>query len=105
MNAIINTTPHNVNIVKDKKVVNTFLKSDNPLRLSTTSNQVGDLDGIPVMSVTFGDVELPAFQPDTYYIVSALIKNAFPDRTDLIVPFDLVRDDNGIIIGCKSFSK
>jgi hypothetical protein len=40
--------------------------------------------------------------PNTYYIVSQIIKNALPHRDDLLVPADVVRDDRGNIIGCKS---
>jgi hypothetical protein len=47
------------------------------------------------------------FDPDTcelthYFIVSQLIKSAFPDRHDLLVPAEVVRDSDGNIIGCKS---
>ena len=105
MKTIINTTPHNVNICgANNKVINTFLKSDNPIRLNSTSNQIGDVNGIPVNSVAFGSANLPAFQEGIYYIVSALVKNAFPNRPDLLVPHDVVRDEDGNIIGCRSFS-
>jgi len=105
MKTIINTTPHNVNICDtNNKVVQTFLKSDNPIRLNSTSNQIGDVNGIPVNSVTFGSADLPAFQEGIYYIVSALVKNAFLNRPDLLVPHDVVRDEDGNIIGCRSFS-
>ena len=40
--------------------------------------------------------------PSTYYIVSQLIKSALPKRVDLLVPAEVVRDDNGNIIGCRS---
>lgn len=105
MKTIINTTPHNVNICDaNNKVINTFLKSDNPIRLNSTSNQIGDVNGIPVNSVTFGSADLLAFQEGIYYIVSALVKNALPNRPDLLVPHDVVRDEGGNIIGCRSFS-
>ena len=105
MKTIINTTPHNVNICDaNSKVINTFLKSDNPIRLNSVSNQIGDINGIPVNSVAFGSANLPAFQEGIYYIVSALVKNAFPNRPDLLVPHDVVRDEGGNIIGCRSFS-
>lgn len=41
--------------------------------------------------------------PKAYYIVSQLVKNALPHRRDLIVPAEVVRDDTGNIIGCRSF--
>ena len=40
-----------------------------------------------------------------FYIVSQLVKNALPDRTDLLVPAEVVRDGNGNIIGCKSLGR
>ena len=105
MKTIINTTPHNVNICDDNgKVVNTFPKSDNPIRLETSTNRLGDINGIPVSNVVFGGTILPIFCTDTYFIVSALVKNAYPDRQDFLVPHDLVRDADGNIIGCKGFS-
>lgn len=102
---IVNTTPHNVNICDDNgDVINTFPKSPFPIRLSMTSNNVGDLDGIPLMNVSYGDTDLPSVQNNVFYIVSALLKQSFPDRQDLLVPHDIVRDNDGNIIGCKSFS-
>ena len=52
MKTIINTTPHNVNICDtNNKVFQTFLKSDNPIRLNSVSNKIGDINGIPVNNV------------------------------------------------------
>jgi len=105
MKTIINTTPHNVNICDtNSKVINTFLKSDNPIRLNSVSNKIGDINGIPVNSVAFGSADLPAFQEGIYYIVSALVKNAFQNRSDLLVAHDVVRDSDGNVVGCKGFS-
>lgn len=105
MKTIVNTTPHNVNICdSNNKVTNTFLKSDSPVRLSSTSNKVGEINGIPINNVTFGITDFPPKKDNVFYIVSALVKNAFPNRSDLLVPHDVVRDEDGNIIGCKSFS-
>jgi len=105
MKTIINCTPHNVNICDaNNKVYNSFLKSDNPIRLSTVSNKIGNINGIPVNNVTFGTTDLPKRKSNVFYIVSALVKGAYPNRSDLIVPHDFVRDSDGNIIGCKSFS-
>jgi hypothetical protein len=32
-----------------------------------------------------------------------MVKNAIPEREDLITVGELVRDENGRIIGCKGF--
>lgn len=52
------------------------------------------------------DVFHPKGEPHTYtiYIVSRIVKQSVPDRDDVVVPDDLIRDDNGNIIGCRRFS-
>jgi hypothetical protein len=68
-----------------------------------------DVDGVPVpIGVTrfAGDVVgLPDPAPDTLYIVSALVMNALPNRTDLVVPALPVRNDSGQVIGCCGFDR
>ena len=39
---------------------------------------------------------------ETFYIVSQLVKSALPNRSDLLVPAEMVRDEKGAILGCKS---
>ena len=39
---------------------------------------------------------------ETFYIVSQLVKSALPNRSDLLVPAEMVRDEKGVILGCKS---
>jgi hypothetical protein len=46
-----------------------------------------------------------AFYYDTYYIVSQLVKNALPHRKDLLVPAEVVRDEKGNILGCRSLGR
>jgi hypothetical protein len=47
----------------------------------------------------------PAISIDepVFYIVSSLVAAACPERTDLLVPGNAVRDADGKIIGCKCF--
>ena len=60
-------------------------------------------DDIPLSKTEFGEPDnLPEPEGDTYYIVSGLIKSAFPEREDLLVPVDFVRDEKGVVLGCKS---
>ena len=98
---IINLTPHDVNIVTtDGENVTTF-PSEGVVRVSTKSSQIKTIAGIPVYSTTYGAVEgLPEVQVGIYYIVSMLVKQAEPDRKDLLSPSQLQRDDKGRIIGC-----
>jgi hypothetical protein len=100
---IINLTPHAITDVVTNK---TFPPSGTVARVATTQTQVGDLDGIPLFSTTYGDIQdLPPQQDDTYYLVSLLVKQALPYRKDLLSPSTLVRDDKGNPIGCKGFNK
>ena len=41
-------------------------------------------------------------RPKRYYIVSQMVKSALPNRKDLLVPADVVRDKQGNILGCKT---
>ena len=103
---IINLTAHNVNIVCDNGNVTTFKPSGTVARCSQKTIVIGNVDGIPLTHTTFGDVvDLPDKKIDTIYIVSRLVLTACKGiRDDLVVPNDLVRDEGGNIIGCKSFA-
>jgi len=62
-------------------------------------------DIIPLTETVFGEVEgLPEYKKGTYYIVSSLVAQACPDRSDLLIVNETVRDEQGRICGCKSFS-
>ena len=110
MNKIINLTPHSVNVVgDDNSVVITLEASGNVARCSQTINIVGNITvnnvAIPISSSSYGEVvDLPAPQDNTYNIVSRLVMSACPNRQDLLVPNDLVRDDAGRVIGCRSLA-
>lgn len=105
MKTIVNMTPHDVVMYgNDNRAFCTFPASGKLIRLSQRNETVGDIDGIPTIKVVFGEPEgLPEYDPDTIYIVSAFVKSALPDRTDLVVPSDPVRDPDGRIIGCRAF--
>ena len=106
MKKIINLTPHNVDIVCDNGNVITYNPSGIIARCSQNTIKIGDVNGIPLTQTSFGVVvDLPQPQKDTIFIVSRLVLNACKGvRDDLIVPNDIVRDDQGNIIGCKSFA-
>ena len=104
MSRIINKTPHKVNIVdKNGNVYRTFPKCDSLIRLEMHTNNIGEVNQVPLSRTVFGKpVDLPKFEQGTYYIVSQLVKNALPNRIDLLVPAELFRDSKGNIVGCKS---
>lgn len=67
---------------------------------------------IPLTGTTYGAVEgLPAplskddprnLHGGVGYIVSSLVASRVPNRPDVFIPNESVRDDKGRIIGCKS---
>ena len=110
MNKIINLTPHSINVIgDDNSVAITIEASRNVARCSQTIDIVDTINvnnvAIPVSSSSYGEVvDLPAPQDDTYYIVSRLVMSDCPNRQDLLVPNDLVRDEAGRVIGCRSLA-
>ena len=107
---IVNLTPHAVNIVdSNDSVAITIPASGNVARCSQTIDIIGNITlnsvDIPISSSSYGEVvDLPDPKPGYYYIVSRLVMSACPARQDLLVPNDLVRNDAGQVIGCRSLA-
>ena len=97
---IVNLKPHTI------KIINSEIReipSSGTVRISEVSVPVGEIDGILLVKKTYGRAEgLPEPQPDTIYIVSAMVRAAYPERTDLASPGDLVRNEQGNVIGCRN---
>lgn len=107
---LINLTPHVINFMNaDNQVILTLPAASNTARCSV-KREVADTiscDGhsIPINKNVFGEVyNLPATQDNTYYIVSSLTAQAVPSRKDVLVPDDVVRDENRNIIGCRALA-
>ena len=61
---------------------------------------------VDIMEKSFSEIEgLPEPKENTYYIVSALVAGAAKNRNDLLIPNDIIRDEEGRIIGCKNLAK
>lgn len=108
---IINLTPHDV-IVYDmdgKHIIRTYPASGTIARVKSSTEIVGEADGIPVARTTFGEIEgLPVPQPGTKYIVSLLVLQAAAGKRDDLIgpdtsPGSVVRDESGQIIGVRRF--
>ena len=103
-----NFTPHNVVIVNNlTKIV---IPSDGIARVTETKTVAPsiDVDGVIIETFisAFGEVEnLPPQEEGVMVIVSALVASAAKGRDDLLVPGELVRDDGGNIVGCKSLRR
>lgn len=103
---LINLTPHPVNMLdNENKLIKVLPKCEVPPRLKQETKNVGEINGFPLTETKFGTTEhLPKKQVGVFLIVSRLVLAANPKRTDLIVPNDLVRNEKGHIVGCKSFA-
>lgn len=104
---LINLTPHAINFVDgDGNAVLTVAPSGDLARVSSQTVTIGDCDGIPITTTWFGAVVgLPDRQDGTGFIVSSLVAQRVPDRDDVFIPSDSVRDDAGRIIGCRSLGR
>ena len=88
----------------DGKVIKTF-PSEGSIRLSSQTKKVGNLNGIPLSKTVFGEAQgLPEQKKGTYYIVSSLVCQAYPDRKDFLIVNETVRNEKGQIVGCRSLS-
>ena len=105
---ITNLTPHAITIIKDGAVVAVF-PSEGVARASQQTECVGEIEGIELVTMKFGEPEdLPDPVEGVYYVVSIITANAAKAagrRTDdLLITADPVRDDDGRIIGCERFA-
>ena len=87
-----------------------IIPSDGIARVTETKTVTPsiDVDGVIIETFksAFGEVEnLPPQEEGVMVIVSALVASAAKGRDDLLVPGELVRDDGGNIVGCKSLRR
>ena len=108
---IVNLTPHALNLMPDGPTgpVVTIPPSGQVARCFTTRVQVDTITvngiSVPVNQTRFWEVfDLPDPQPDTIFVVSALVAQAVPERQDVFITDDAVRDDQGRIIGCRALA-
>lgn len=104
-----NGTPHGIDIVDDAGNVILSIPSTRVIRCEAKAEQrdpisVGEVN-VPTVVTTFGESNLPPQEDGVYWVVSQIVKSAHPDRDDLLVPADLVRDEEGRIIGCRALGR
>ena len=123
---IINLTPHTVYVIqeRDGKMFRRSFFSKGEAHVSSMRDKAYDLmismghvdtgndyqlvgESLPitVSYMILGKVTgLPDEEDGTVYIVSRIVKNAIPHRSDCLVPDDILRDEKGVIIGCRGFA-
>lgn len=103
----INCTPHQITLLgADGVVLFTLPKGEVVPRLSQSTKEVEVVEGISITETSFGATQdLPDAQDGVLLIVSRLVLSANPNRKDLVVPNELVRDADGNTVGCKSLAR
>ena len=106
MTKIVNLTPHEINFLNEENnPVLTVKPSGQVARCQVNRETIKEINGIPVNKTCFGKVEnLPEPKKGTIYIVSALTAQAVPEREDVFITDDAVRDEQGRIIGCRAIA-
>lgn len=102
---LINMTPHDITIVDvNGNIIKVIPASGKLIRLAQFTVSAGfTVDDVPITITSYSEPNgLPDYELGKFYIVSQLIKSAIPYREDLLVPAEMVRDDKGNILGCKS---
>lgn len=83
-----------------------YLAAKEPARVTFVQKTVGAVDGILIYRrFTEEIVNLPEPKPNTFYIVSKMVAQAWSTREDLIFPGTVVRDADGRVVGCIDFSR
>ena len=105
MSGFVNLTPHTINLTGGEKPV-TVPPSGAVARVAVTREDTGLVYGIPTFLTTYGEVEgLPVPEAGTIFIVSALVKQRVPGRSEVFSPGELVRDNKGQPIGCLGLTQ
>lgn len=103
---IINLTVHDIVIIKGEKA-EIIPPSGRVARCKTEEILIGKVNGVEIYKIKYGDVTgLPPADKNTVYVTSALVAQAVKDiRNDVLIPKDFVRNDKGVIVGCKSLAQ
>lgn len=111
---VVNLTPHPVTLVRGDTAL-TIPPSGTVCRAAELVTELGaiEVDGlgpVPVRRVEYGAPEgLPEPAPETLYLVSALaaaaIRRHCPERDDVVVVADPVRDQDGRIVGARALAR
>lgn len=110
---VVNLTPHPIVLHADGATI-TIPPSGVVCRAAERVETVGaiEVDGatIPVRRIEYGAPEgLPEPQPGVIYVVSGIVAQAvrayYPDRDDVFVVTDPVRDDSGRIVGARALAR
>lgn len=103
---LVNLTHHAIHFLDgENNQVLTVEPSGVVARAAQTRTRSGEIAGIPVNQCAYGQVQgLPEPAPEMAYVVSALTAQACPERKDVYIVDDTIRDGNGRIVGCRALA-
>lgn len=102
--SVVNLTPHDVTVVDEHaRVIRSWRRSIDPARVEAVRVPLREVEGVPLLAEERTRARLPEPVEGVWFIVSSVVSSAHPERGDLLVPSDLVRDDKGVVTGCRSF--
>lgn len=104
----VNLTPHDIVFVGSENETLLVVKPEGVVaRLTAATVDTGvSYNGIPVTCTEYGAVQgLPQPEENTIFIVSSLVAQQCRDRSDVFIPSESVRDENGRIVGCRSLGR
>ena len=108
---LVNLTPHAITMMDDNENIICIIEPSGTLaRVSvrTERTETLDFDGVKLATSksVYGEVEgLPEETDGVAYVVSSLVAQRVPERNDVFIPNESVRDEKGRIIGCKSLGR
>lgn len=106
---LINLTPHDIHLHLAGGEVRTIPKSGKFARAEEKKQEVGSVDGIPLLKISYGSVnDLPPQAEGVAYIVSqitAVAAKSLNRIEDILIVAETVRDDNGRIVGAKALAQ
>lgn len=106
---LVNLCPHQLDILSNGITVRQ-LPSEGLARVSCETIHVGEMETqVGIIALTenkYGEVVgLPEPQEGTMFIVSGMVRDAVPERTDLLRVGPLARDENGVVKHTISLSR
>lgn len=104
--SVVNLTPHAITVMDENdQVLVVYPPCGTFARLVSEFDAAQVFGEVPLGALRFGQVDgLPEPQAGVMHLVSLLVKLAAPNRPDLAVVVNEVRDKSGRIVGCRGFA-
>ena len=101
---LINLTPHALHLLREDGTT-LDLPSEGEVRVRSEKTIAGEISGLTIYKeVLLGIEGLPEPESGVAYIVSRLVAAKITGRDDIFVPGDLIRDDQGRVIGARGLA-